>query len=60
MKTWRHLQNRKYTTYATPLEEDRAMDIGNTYQKFGEVRLCDFLVKLSGFRVMRADRQTSS
>jgi len=36
-QTWRHPQNRKYST---PSEEDRATAIGNTHKKSGEDRTC--------------------
>jgi len=35
----------------SPSEKNRDTAVGNMYNKFGEVRLC-------GFRVMQADRQT--
>jgi len=41
LKTWPHPQNRKYITYSTPSEDDRATDKGNTrienLAKFGQV-----------------------
>jgi len=49
VKTWRHPQNRKYMTYRNAVRGRPSH--GHAQQKLGEVRLC-------GFSVMRADRET--
>jgi len=38
VQTWRHPQNRKYTTYCTVVGEDRSTAIGNMRRKFRQVR----------------------
>ena len=52
MKTWRHAENRKYITYRNASRWEPSQGHVQHAQNIGDVRLC-------GFGVMQADRQTN-